>query len=77
MTSKRSEGTLPEVLAEFGPWYRHEVYLCGPPQMLGEAVQALRRHGVPSRHMHYAPWDVPVLTAPLDPHQPEEETDLL
>ncbi|MEU1708119.1 globin domain-containing protein [Streptomyces sp. NPDC005706] len=71
------EGTLPEVLAEFGPWYRHEAYLCGPPQMLGEAVQALRRHGVPSRHIHYDPWDTPVLTAPLGPPPPDEETDQL
>ncbi|MEV0977774.1 globin domain-containing protein [Streptomyces sp. NPDC049915] len=71
------EGTLPEVLAEFGPWYRHEAYLCGPPQMLGEAVQALRRHGVPPHHIHYDPWDVPVLTAPLGPPAPEQETDQL
>jgi len=71
------EGTLPEVLAEFGPWYRHEAYLCGPPQMLGEAVQALRRHGVPPRHIHYDPWDTPVLTAPLGPPPPDEETDQL
>ncbi|MFD5450164.1 globin domain-containing protein [Streptomyces sp. NPDC003470] len=70
------EGTLPEVLAEFGPWYRHEAYLCGPPQMLGEAVQALRRHGVPPRHIHYDPWDTPVLTAPLGPPPSDEETDL-
>ncbi|MEV7244507.1 MULTISPECIES: globin domain-containing protein [unclassified Streptomyces] len=71
------EGTLPEVLAEFGPWYRHEAYLCGPPQMLGEAVQALRRHGVPPRHIHYDPWDTPVLTAPLGPPPSDEETDQL
>ncbi|WBO61674.1 globin domain-containing protein [Streptomyces camelliae] len=71
------EGTLPEVLAEFGPFYRHEAYLCGPPQMLDEAVQALRRHGVPPHHIHYDPWDVPVLTAPLGPPPSEEETDQL
>ncbi|MEU3844041.1 globin domain-containing protein [Streptomyces sp. NPDC028635] len=71
------EGTLPQVLAEFGPWYRHEAYLCGPPQMLGEAVQALQRHGVPPHLMHYDPWDVPVLTAPLRPLRPTEETDQL
>lgn len=71
------EGTLPQVLAEFGPWYRHEAYLCGPPQMLGEAIQALRRHGVPPRHIHYDPWDAPVLTAPLGPPPPDEETDQL
>ncbi|MFF3920072.1 FAD-binding oxidoreductase [Streptomyces sp. NPDC001852] len=70
-------GTLPQVLAEFGPWYRHEGYLCGPPKMLGEAVQALTRHGVPPHHTHYGPWDVPVLTAPLGPPAPEEETDQL
>ncbi len=67
------EGTLPEVLAEFGPWYRHEAYLCGPPQMLSGAVHALRRHGVPPRHIHYDPWDTPVLTAPLGPPPPDEE----
>ncbi|MFF0361700.1 globin domain-containing protein [Streptomyces fungicidicus] len=71
------EGTLPEVLAEFGPWYRHEAYLCGPPQMLGDAVQALRRHGVPPQHIHYDPWDTPVLTAPLGPPPSDEETDEL
>lgn len=71
------EGTLPEVLAEFGPWYRHEAYLCGPPQMLSGAVQALRRHGVPPRHIHYDPWDTPVLTAPLGPPPPDEEDDQL
>ncbi|WOZ03052.1 globin domain-containing protein [Streptomyces violaceoruber] len=71
------EGTLPEVLAEFGPWYRHEAYLCGPPQMLSGAVHALRRHGVPPRHIHYDPWDTPVLTAPLGPPPPDEEDDQL
>jgi len=71
------EGTLPEVLAEFGPWYRHEAYLCGPPQMLSGAVHALRRHGVPPRHIHYDPWDTPVLTAPLGPPPSDEEDDQL
>ncbi len=71
------EGTLPDVLAEFGPWYRHEAYLCGPPQMLSGAVHALRRHGVPPRHIHYDPWDTPVLTAPLGPPPPDEEDDQL
>ncbi|MER6074536.1 flavohemoprotein [Streptomyces sp. NPDC001817] len=71
------EGTPPQVLAELGPWYRHEAYRCGPPQMLGEAVQALTRHGGPPHHIHYDPWDVPVLTAPLGPPPPEEETDQL
>ncbi|MBY8876361.1 globin domain-containing protein [Actinacidiphila acidipaludis] len=66
-------GTLPEVLAEFGPWYRHEAYLCGPPQMLGGALQALHRHGVPPHHIHYDPWDTPVLTAPLGPPPTDEE----
>ncbi|MGW2650689.1 globin domain-containing protein [Streptomyces sp. NPDC001393] len=51
--------------------------LCGPPQMLGEAVQALTRHGVPAHHIHYDPWDGPVRTAPLGPPPPEEETDQL
>jgi NAD(P)H-flavin reductase/hemoglobin-like flavoprotein len=67
------KGTLPEVIAEFGPWYRHEAYLCGPPQMLGEALEALRRHGVPPHRIHYDPWDAPVLTAPLGQLPSEEE----
>ncbi|MGW2207898.1 globin domain-containing protein [Streptomyces sp. NPDC001781] len=71
------EGTLPEVLMEFGPWFRHEAYLCGPPQMLDGALRALRRHGVPPRHIHYDPWDTPVLTAPLGPPPSDEEIDQL
>jgi ferredoxin-NADP reductase len=30
----------------------HDVYLCGPPRMMDAARAALRRVGVPRRHVH-------------------------
>ncbi|WP_240509125.1 globin domain-containing protein [Streptomyces agglomeratus] len=69
------EGTLPQVLREFGPWGQHEAFLCGPPGMVTAAARILRNDGVPEARIHHDPLTDPVLTAPLAPsrHQPESE----
>ncbi|MFC8226037.1 globin domain-containing protein [Streptomyces sp. NPDC057287] len=69
-------GTLPQVLREFGPWDRHEAFLCGPPVMVTTAVDTLLRQGTPRAHIHHDPIDTPVLTAPLTPPRPSLESDL-
>jgi NAD(P)H-flavin reductase len=71
------EGTLAQVLHEFGPWDRHEAFLCGPPAMVTTAVQALRHQGTPRARIHHDPIDTPVLNAPLIPAKFSQENDSL
>jgi NAD(P)H-flavin reductase/hemoglobin-like flavoprotein len=69
-----TEGSLPEVISEFGPWGSHEVFLSGPPGMVTAAAHVLTERGVPRARIHHDPLDVPVLDAPLEPaHLPEDE----
>ncbi|MEU2952155.1 globin domain-containing protein [Streptomyces xanthochromogenes] len=71
------EGTLPQVLREFGPWDQHEAFLCGPPDMVSSAAHNLMRGGVPPFRIHHDPLDVPVLNTPLAPmRNPEENPEL-
>jgi NAD(P)H-flavin reductase/hemoglobin-like flavoprotein len=70
-------GTLPQALREFGPWDRHEAFLCGPPLMVTTAVDTLLRQGTPRSHIHHDPIDTPILTAPLTPPRPSLENDPL
>ncbi|MEY9844100.1 ferredoxin-NADP reductase/hemoglobin-like flavoprotein [Streptacidiphilus sp. BW17] len=58
-------GSLPEALQEFGPFYRREVYLSGPVDMVTSSTRVLLRQGVPQQNIHYDPFDVPVLEAAL------------
>ncbi|MBF9066961.1 globin domain-containing protein [Streptacidiphilus fuscans] len=58
-------GSLPEALHEFGPFYRHQVYLSGPSEMVAGSAEVLLRQGVPQQRLHYDPFDVPVLEAKL------------
>lgn len=67
------EGTLPQVLGEFGPWYQHEAFLSGPVEMVTEAVGTLLRQGVPEEHIHHDPFDVPALEAALLPKRRREQ----
>ncbi|MEY9844284.1 globin domain-containing protein [Streptacidiphilus sp. MAP5-3] len=60
-------GSLPEVLRQFGPFHRHEVYLAGPSEMVTTAAQTLVRQGVRRDRIHHDPFDVPVLEAALLP----------
>jgi NAD(P)H-flavin reductase len=71
------QGTLAQVLHEFGPWDRHEAFLCGPPAMVTTAVEALQYQGTPLAHIHHDPIDTPVLTAPLTPARLSQENDSL
>lgn len=71
------QGTLPQVLREFGPWDRHEAFLCGPPDMVTSGVRTLLHQGTPLAHIHHDPLDTPVLTAPLTPPRPDQEIDQL
>ncbi|MGW0997138.1 globin domain-containing protein [Streptomyces sp. NPDC002523] len=66
------EGTLPRVLNEFGPWYRHEAFLSGPVDMVTQASATLARHGIPQERIHFDPFDVPVLEASLLPRRLRE-----
>ncbi|MBF9073949.1 flavohemoprotein [Streptacidiphilus sp. NEAU-YB345] len=54
-------GSLPSVLAEFGPWYRHDAYLSGPAPMVTAAADVLRRTGVPPARIRHDPFGVPSL----------------
>jgi predicted ferric reductase len=45
LTGRRLAGVLPDIRD-------HDVYLCGPPRMMDAALAALRRVGVPNRHVH-------------------------
>ncbi|MGK5543261.1 globin domain-containing protein [Streptomyces sp. URMC 127] len=57
-------GSLPDVLAEYGPWYQHEVFLSGPTQMVVSAKETLTLGGTPPHRIHHDPFDTPVLSAP-------------
>jgi ferredoxin-NADP reductase len=61
------EGNLPQILGQFGPWYRHEAYLSGPVDMVTQAADTLLRQGVPQQRIHHDPFDVPALEAALLP----------
>ncbi|MFF5125345.1 globin domain-containing protein [Streptomyces syringium] len=56
-------GSLPEVLAEYGPWYQHDVFLSGPAQMVVSARETLTLSGTRPDRIHYDPFDTPVLSA--------------
>ncbi|KJY42878.1 flavohemoprotein [Streptomyces sp. NRRL B-1568] len=57
-------GSLPEVLAEYGPWFEHDVFLSGPAQMVVSAKETLTLHGTPDHCIHHDPFETPVLSAP-------------
>ncbi|SEK58225.1 globin domain-containing protein [Streptacidiphilus jiangxiensis] len=66
-------GSLPQVLRQFGPFYRHEAYVSGPVEMVSSAVRVLLNQGVPQARIHHDPFDVPVLEAALLPRQLRRE----
>ncbi|WP_084713699.1 globin domain-containing protein [Streptacidiphilus rugosus] len=55
-------GSLPQVLAKFGPWYRHDAYLSGPAPMVTATADALTRTGVPLSRIRHDPLDLPSLS---------------
>ncbi|MFF1413126.1 globin domain-containing protein [Streptomyces sp. NPDC058289] len=57
-------GSLPDVLAEFGPWYQHDAYLSGPAQMVVSAKEALTMAGTAPDRIHHDPFETPVLSLP-------------
>ncbi|MCX4695392.1 globin domain-containing protein [Streptomyces sp. NBC_01408] len=57
-------GSLPEVLAEYGPWYQHDVYLSGPAQMVVSATETLTLGGTSPDRIHHDPFETPVLSLP-------------
>ncbi|MFC9245825.1 globin domain-containing protein [Streptomyces sp. NPDC057136] len=57
-------GSLPEVLAEYGPWYQHDVYLSGPAPMVISASATLTRNGTSPERIHHDPFETPVLSMP-------------
>jgi NAD(P)H-flavin reductase/hemoglobin-like flavoprotein len=54
-------GSLPEVLAEYGPWYHHDVFLSGPAPMVTSVRERLTLSGTSPDRIHYDPFDTPVL----------------
>ncbi|MFF3620863.1 globin domain-containing protein [Streptomyces sp. NPDC002467] len=54
-------GSLPDVLAEYGPWYQHDVFLSGPAEMVVSAGGALTRGGTLPERIHHDPFETPVL----------------
>ncbi|WP_308363449.1 MULTISPECIES: globin domain-containing protein [unclassified Streptomyces] len=56
-------GSLPEVLAEYGPWYQHDVFLSGPASMVVSASEMLTLNGTLPDHIHHDPFETPVLSA--------------
>ncbi|MFD9356861.1 globin domain-containing protein [Streptomyces sp. NPDC060031] len=57
-------GSLPEVLAEYGPWYQHDVYLSGPAPMVVSASETLTLGGTLPDRIHHDPFETPVLSFP-------------
>ncbi|WP_308379972.1 globin domain-containing protein [Streptomyces sp. ISL-43] len=57
-------GSLPEVLAEYGPWYQHDVYLSGPAPMVVSASETLTLGGTMPDRIHHDPFETPVLSFP-------------
>lgn len=57
-------GSLPEVLAEYGPWYQHDVYLSGPVPMVVSATETLTLGGTAPERIHHDPFETPVLSLP-------------
>ncbi|MEU1735489.1 globin domain-containing protein [Streptosporangium sp. NPDC020145] len=45
-------GRLPEVVDRLRPWAGHEVYVCGPDDMVEETILRLQRGGVPPADIH-------------------------
>ncbi|MGW1774867.1 globin domain-containing protein [Streptomyces sp. NPDC002104] len=58
------QGALPDVLAEFGPWYQHDAFLSGPARMVVSAKEALTVAGTASDRIHHDPFETPVLSLP-------------
>ncbi|MEU2117056.1 globin domain-containing protein [Streptomyces sp. NPDC016459] len=54
-------GSLPQVLAEYGPWYQHDVFLSGPVPMVTSARQTLTLTGTSPDRIHHDPFDVSAL----------------
>ncbi|MFI1972137.1 globin domain-containing protein [Streptomyces cinnamoneus] len=54
-------GSLPDVLAQYGPWYEHDVFLSGPAQMIVSAKETLTLSGTPAHRIHHDPLETPVL----------------
>lgn len=57
-------GSLPEVLAEYGPWFQHDVYLSGPASMVVAATETLTLGGTSPERIHHDPFETPVLSLP-------------
>lgn len=57
-------GSLPDVLAEYGPWYQHDVYLSGPAAMVVSASETLTHNGTMPDRIHHDPFETPVLSTP-------------
>ncbi|WP_232247386.1 globin domain-containing protein [Kitasatospora azatica] len=49
-------GQLTSILAQAGPWQRHDAYLSGPAPMIVSAGRVLLRGGIPLHRIHHDPF---------------------
>ncbi len=54
--ARAGAGYLPKVLAQAGPWERHDAYLSGPGPMVVTAGRILIRGGIPLERIHHDPF---------------------
>jgi NAD(P)H-flavin reductase/hemoglobin-like flavoprotein len=50
-------GTLPDLVARYGSWADHDVFLCGSPDMMRATLSRLREIGVPDARIRFDPAD--------------------
>jgi NAD(P)H-flavin reductase/hemoglobin-like flavoprotein len=62
-------GTLPEVLRKFGPFYRHDAFVCGPVGMVTSVTQVLVDLGVPQSRLRHDPFGLAALEATPAPRR--------
>ncbi|WJK41468.1 globin domain-containing protein [Solwaraspora sp. WMMA2056] len=46
-------GTVPEVLARYGPWHEHDFFVAGPSGMVRASLRTLAELEVPAAHIRY------------------------
>ncbi len=49
----REKGNVSDVMERLGPYPDHDFYVCGPPEMMGATLRALRRMEVPASRIRY------------------------
>ncbi|MEU1276496.1 globin domain-containing protein [Streptomyces sp. NPDC005799] len=53
IVDRQAHSHLPDAVRSYGPWNRYDAYLSGPPGMIRNGVDVLRRLGVPSGRIRH------------------------